>query len=101
MSFAAVFFLAGCNGRIPLSSLLVQNTMSALLASDRLSALQGDLAVAVTAKVVDSWSIGSGVVAGVVRLDGGGAAGWDLVCFAVGGHACAFEVYVDEVVWFR
>ena len=57
--------------------------MSTLLASDRLGSLQRNLAVAITAQVVDSWAIGRGIIVGVVGGDGGCAGGWGLVC---GGH---------------
>lgn len=57
--------------------------MATLLASDGLCALQRDLAVAITAQVVDCRAIGRGIVVGVVGGDGGCAGGWGLVC---GGH---------------
>lgn len=55
--------------------------MSALLASDRISTLEGDLGVTVTAEVVDGGRNVHGAAEGVAR----GRLGWDLVAFA-GGH---------------
>ena len=76
--------------------------MSTLLASNRLCALQRDLAIAITTQVVDSWAVSRGIIVGVVGGDGGCAGGWGLVC---GGHfhfvaeGCDLcEVEVDFVV---
>lgn len=70
-------------GRIPLGPLLIKHTVATLLASDRLGALQRDLAIAVTAKIVDRWAVGGCVVAGVGAGDGGCADRW---CLVTGRH---------------
>lgn len=57
--------------------------MSALLASDRVSALKWHAAVAIAAEVVDSRSLSRGRVSGVAGLDGDGSGGRD-ISFAVG-----------------
>ena len=62
---------------LPLCSLLVQNTVTALLASNRVSSLERHLAVAVAAKVVDRRTIDGTVLSSTTGLDWG--LSWGLV----------------------
>ena len=67
----------------PLRPLLVQNTMSTLLATYRIPPLQRDLSVAVAAEVVDCRTVHSSGAGGeVVAAGGSWDRGGDLVCFA-------------------
>ena len=62
---------------LPLCSLLVQDTVTALLASNRVSSLERHLAVAVAAEIVDRRPINSTVLGGTTGLDWG--LSWGLV----------------------
>jgi len=72
---------------VPLGSLLIQNTMSTLLASNRVAFLQRDFGSTVAAQIVDRWAFAwlESVLCIVRRC---GARGGDLVRFAR--HICCF-----------
>lgn len=95
---------------IPVRSLLVQHTVSALLATNGVTLLERDLGIAVSAKVVDGLSGvlvaasgGQGETAGGLALRegaGAGGDGWWFVGFAR--HGGLFWLGMRELfVWIR